>query len=425
MRLFSATDFSTYKQHEIILDIDGTLVPDGGEVFAGEVINQVRELAEHNTVHLCSNGGREERDKKFAKLTGATWLSSTAGKPSVKVVKNSIPSERPILVIGDKLLTDGLLARRLKKARFIKVKRLSATPESVFSSGRLAEIIDDTLSTILAMVQIIRPIQHIRNLLILAPIFFAGGFFSADIATTAIITLVAFSSLVGFVYIVNDIIDYKSDAEHPAKSRRPLTSGTISKRTAFWEAIALLVLSVALCYLFVPGIGWLLATYGLLNLLYSFSLKHIVILDILLVAGFYIIRILIGGVAFNVPISAWLILTTLFLALLLVVGKRLAEVRGARVRSVTKQYTPRFLEMLLIIATTASLMSYGIYTVLEVASPLAPYTIIPVIYGLFKYLYLLSTTTTTESPERLILRQPDIIIAIIAWLWLMTYTINI
>ena len=142
-------------------------------------------------------------------------------------------------------------------------------------------------------------------------------------------------------------------------------------------------------------------------------------------AGFYIIRILIGGVAFSVPISAWLILTTLFLALLLVVGKRLAEVRGARVRSVTKQYTPRFLEMLLIIATTASLMSYGIYTVLEVASPLAPYTIIPVIYGLFKYLYLLSTTTTTESPERLILRQPDIIIAIIAWLWLMTYTINI
>ena len=134
MRLFSATDFSTYKQHEIILDIDGTLVPDGGEVFAGEVINQVRELAEHNTVHLCSNGGREERDKKFAKLTGATWLSSTAGKPSVKVVKNSIPFDQPILVIGDKLLTDGLLAKRLKNARFIKVKRLSVAPCLLYTS---------------------------------------------------------------------------------------------------------------------------------------------------------------------------------------------------------------------------------------------------------------------------------------------------
>ena len=172
-----------------------------------------------------------------------------------------------------------------------------------------------------------------------------------------------------------------------------------------------------------PNIWWLLATYGLLNLFYSFSLKHIVILDILLVAGFYIIRILIGGVAFNIPISAWLILTTLFLALLLVIGKRLAEVRGARVRSVTKQYTPKFLETLLMIATTVSLMSYGIYTVLEVASPLAPYTTIFVVYGLFKYHYLLHTTTATESPERLILRQPDIIIAIIAWLWLLTYTI--
>ena len=100
MRSFSETDFSTYKQYEIILDIDGTLVPDGGQVLGEAERDQIRELIKHNNVYLCSNGGREERDKGFARLTTANWLSSTAGKPSIKVVKNLIPSERPILVLS-------------------------------------------------------------------------------------------------------------------------------------------------------------------------------------------------------------------------------------------------------------------------------------------------------------------------------------
>ena len=428
MRTFLETDFSSYQGYVVILDIDGVLVSDGEADLDERVRSQVTRLGQVNDVYLCSNGGYAERDKKFAELTGATWLSSSAAKPNLKVIKGLIITKQPVLVIGDKMLTDGLLAYRLHNASFIKVKRpVVKSTRSIFSSSRWTEVVDDIITAVWAMIKIIRPVQHVRNLLILVPAFFAGQLFSSGNLITALISIVTFSLLVGFIYIINDIIDYKSDLRHPVKRKRPLTSGLISKRATIFGAILLLSIAVVLCYFFVPSMWWLMVVYGLLNILYSVSFKHIIILDILTIAAFYIIRILIGGVVFGVPISAWLVLTILFSSLFFAVGKRRSAMRNTMMRNDVNQHhnLSVFFDMLLAITVAISLLSYGVYTVLKIVSPLAPYTIILIVYILFKYLYVLSTTSLGESPERLIISQPDIILSIIGWFGLMGYIVHL
>ena len=427
MRTFLETDFSSYQGYVIILDVDGVLVPDGVTSLDERVCQQVARLGQVNDVYLCSNGGHTERDKRFAALANVTWLSSSAGKPSLRAVEDLAVKDQPVLVVGDKVLTDGLLAHRLRNASFVKVKRLVMKGAgSIFNLNKLVEFGDDVVGLVLAAIKIVRPVQHIRNLLILAPAFFASQLFLSGNLMTAFISIIMFSSLVGFVYIVNDIIDYDSDLQHPVKRKRPLTSGLISKQNAFFVALLLLSVAIALCYLFVPDIWWLMAAYGLLNILYSVLFKHIVVLDILTIAIFYLIRILIGGVVFNVSLSAWLILTTFFLALFLVIGKRKSEAQGVGAYRMNDRHSlSLFFDMLLIVAVTVSLVSYGIYTVLEIASPLAPYTNVLAVYILFKYLYVLNTMSIVKTPEQIIISQPDIILTAIAWLGLMGYILYV
>lgn len=269
---------------------------------------------------------------------------------------------------------------------------------------------------------LLRPYSWIKNFFVFVPIFFAHELFSVIKLIPVLYTFLIFCLTASSVYIINDIADRERDKNHSSKKHRPLPSGKVSLREAGIMLILLIITSAFLIYYLVPEIAPLIFTYFVLNLFYSLYLKHIAIVDILLVSSFYLLRIEAGGQAAQVPISAWLILCTIFLALFLIVGKRKAEIVSLdSKREVLSVYTHNFLEALLIISVTSSIISYSLYTVLVLNSPHAVYSIFFVLLGVFRYMFLTYTTNQGEYPEKAIWDDKIVLLSILGWVVFMYY----
>ena len=198
----------------------------------------------------------------------------------------------------------------------------------------------------------------------------------------------------------NDLIDCEEDKKHPKKSLRGLPSGSVSRQGATALCILLAVVSCVLVFCTLPALLSILFIYLGLNVLYSLSVKHTAVVDIILVAFFYVIRIMFGGIATDVPLSPWIILATFFLALFLVTGKRKGEYLQPERRKVLGSYAPQTLDSLLIGSAALALASYGLWSVLAHPSTVAVYSVIPVAAILFRMmnnLYL--KPEEAESPE--------------------------
>lgn len=271
-----------------------------------------------------------------------------------------------------------------------------------------------------------RPKQWLKNLFVFAPILFAGQMMNLDLMIKSMLAFVAFSFASSIVYIINDIVDRDADRIHKKKRFRPIASGEVNIREAlifalFFTVIVILIL-LKLNLLFAIVIG----VYVVMNLFYSLKLKHIVILDVFIISLGFMLRVEGGASAIEVPISSWMILTTIFLSLFLAISKRRAELTGSEndnyenQRKVLSHYDVVFADQMNTVAVTGTIICYALYTVSSKAvntfhTENLIYTTPFVIYGMFRYLYLLHRKNLGESPELIVTKDISLIINIVLW----------
>ena len=279
---------------------------------------------------------------------------------------------------------------------------------------------------ILKLFELIRPKQWIKNLFLFAPILFAGQLLNLGLLSKNFIAFIAFCGVSSCVYIINDIVDIESDRVHRKKRYRPLASGDITVRTAVIFLIILFILTLLLSLTLNLYFGITVFTYFVINILYSFKVKHIVILDVFFVSFGFMLRVAAGAAAISVPVSSWMILTTIFVSLFLAVSKRRAELSQIEQENIEKQrkvldhYAIEFTEQMNTIAATGTIICYALYTVSSKAistfqTDKLIYTTPFVIYGIFRYLYLIHKKNLGESPTQIVTKDIPIIINTIIW----------
>jgi 4-hydroxybenzoate polyprenyltransferase len=280
-------------------------------------------------------------------------------------------------------------------------------------------------TTLLALLEATRPRQWIKNLLLFAPLLFAKKLGDPARLLQSLSAFALFCFLSGVVYLLNDILDLDRDRLHPLKSRRPLASGRLSLTTALSGAIVLFTLALAASFTLSLPFGAVGLIYVLLNLVYSLWLKEVVILDVMVIAFGFVLRALAGAVAINVEISPWLILCTILLSLFLAFCKRRQEletlVEGAGDhRASLREYSVGFLDQMISIVTASTVVSYCFYTFSpEVEHKLGTrylFLTIPfVLYGIFRYLYLVHQKGHGGSPTAALLTDRPLLLSVALW----------
>ena len=260
----------------------------------------------------------------------------------------------------------------------------------------------------------------------LIPLVFAQKLFNFPSVLKGLSAVAVFCLLAGAMYLINDLMDLQADREHPVKKRRPLASGRISARIAKWTATLLLFLSLFWGYFLGPGFLIVLLIYLAVQFAYNFRLKEVVILDIFCVSSGFFLRVIGGGVAVNVAISNWLIICTISIAMFLTLGKRrselalLGERAACRHRRVFEQYTPYLLDQMTGIITAVTLLSYMLYcispqTIAKFQTGHLIYTFPFVLYGIFRYLFLIHKDHGGEAPERVLISDLPLLLSVILW----------
>ncbi|MBP8952150.1 MAG: decaprenyl-phosphate phosphoribosyltransferase [Armatimonadetes bacterium] len=275
------------------------------------------------------------------------------------------------------------------------------------------------MSLPLNLFKAMRPKQWTKNLLLFAALLFAKEYAQADSVLRVVAAFVLFCILSGTVYLVNDVADLEQDRNHPRKRLRPIASGALSPGIALAAAAILAPLCVVGCFFVSTPTGLVAVAYLGLTLSYHFMLKHVVILDALAVSGGFVLRAVAGAEAIQVEISPWLLLCTLLLALFLTFTKRRQELvaleEDARTtRQILSEYTPELLDQMIAVVTASTLMSYCLYTISdrtvgEVGSRDLIFTIPLVIYGIFRYLYLVHRHGQGEAPDRVLLTDAPLL----------------
>ena len=267
--------------------------------------------------------------------------------------------------------------------------------------------------------RLLRSSHWIKNFLIFAPPFFATKLFVYDSFLKGICLFLAFSAVASCVYIINDFVDREEDLLHPTKKMRPIAAGKISNNEIVFLIVLTLSLSVLFC-LFLPlQTIVFIAIYFVTNLLYSFWLKKIVLIDIFVVSIMYLYRIFASEAVWNIKNSHWIVLCTFFLALFIISAKRRAEFNSVRetgtsTRKVLESYNKEFLDHLMTITMTISLVTYSLY-VISTNKAYMFYSIVFVAFALFRYMYLAFKRNVGQSPEQTLVKDPWIVSSIIIW----------
>lgn len=280
---------------------------------------------------------------------------------------------------------------------------------------------------IIGLLRTMRPKQWTKNILFVFPaIVFDEKLFDPASLTRVIIATVLLILMSGTVYIINDLVDIEKDRQHPKKRYRPLPSGELSANIARIVAFILPVVTLVIAYLVEWRLAVVLLVYLVIQIAYSFVLKHIVILDVLTVTAGFVLRVLAGVVVIDVQnFSPWLYACTGLLALFLVVGKRRQELvtlgeTAIRTRPIFENYNLPLLDDMLRMVTTSTLITYLLYTIeVETAKVadinLALITVPLVLYGLFRYLYLIHVRGEGSAPDEVLLRDRPLQITLVLW----------
>ncbi len=272
-------------------------------------------------------------------------------------------------------------------------------------------------------VRLMRPSHWLKNTFVFTPLVFGKALSDSNRVLSAVLAFTAFCLVSSAVYVVNDIADRAADAEHPHKRNRPIASGRVGLNAAWAHALLLLLAAVGV----VVQLRWqamlLVGVYAVLNAAYSFGLKHVVLVDIFIIAGGFMLRVLAGAQAIDVEASQWLVICTMFLSLFLAIAKRRSEInhmgRGDT-RKVLDDYTPELVRLIMNVSVAGTVMSYTLYTVSDHTREFFGtgnfiYTVPIVVYGIFRYLYLDEKKRTAENPVAVVLSDPGLILCLLAW----------
>jgi len=260
-----------------------------------------------------------------------------------------------------------------------------------------------------------RPKQWVKNGFVLAPLLFAGAFADASAIFNSLSAAFLFCLASSAAYIVNDMRDVELDRRHPRKSKtRPLVTGSVSVRSAF-VLLVFLYVTLICGWLAFPRVGLVIGCYLALNLAYAFFLKHQPVLDIFTIAVSFVLRVYAGAMAIVAPVSGWMLITTLCLALFLAAVKRRQELMqsGAEGRSVLAKYAMSLIDRYAVMSSTCTLVFYGMFVLS--AKPQLVITIPIVLFGMFRYWYVVVTLEGGESPTDVVLADRQMFVAILVW----------
>jgi 4-hydroxybenzoate polyprenyltransferase len=271
----------------------------------------------------------------------------------------------------------------------------------------------------------LRPEQWTKNLLVFAALVFGGLLADPKSAVTALAAFLAFCALSSAVYLMNDLVDAEADRRHPVKQFRPIASGALSKPRAAGVAVLFALIAIGGAFQISVPVGTVTVAYLGLQAAYTLHVKHVVILDVLAIAAGFVLRAAVGAFAVNLPISAWLIVCTSLLALFLALGKRRHEVamlgdHATGHRRILGEYSPYLLDQMISVVTGSLIVAYSMYTTtshtaMALEGGRLTLTIPFVLYGVFRYLYLVHVRQGGGSPANLLLRDVPLLLCVALW----------
>ncbi|MDD2581501.1 MAG: decaprenyl-phosphate phosphoribosyltransferase [Desulfuromonadaceae bacterium] len=279
-----------------------------------------------------------------------------------------------------------------------------------------------------SVIKLLRPHHYIKNgFVLLGPLF--AHHWSTQTLAEATLAFFAFSCMASAVYVLNDIMDVDADREHPVKCRRPLPSGQVSLSLARILLIGMLTASILLSLAVSLWVTLFVSIYFIMNILYSWRLKHVVILDVFIISAGFMLRILAGTVGLGIAPSAWLLLCGLMVTLFLGFSKRRAELlmlesagdNSNLTRKVLDDYSPAILEQFISITAACTVLSFGLYTVSPQTIALHGtdnliYTLPFVIYGIFRYLFLMHHKAKGNDTAKDLLTDWHLLLTVSAWI---------
>lgn len=277
----------------------------------------------------------------------------------------------------------------------------------------------------LNVINLLRPHQYLKNFFIFLPLFFAIKITSAELLLNAFIAFIAFSLTASAIYIVNDYYDVEEDKKHPKKKNRPLASGVISKSQSIIIMLILLLTGFTLMTLLSLKAVAFLFGYTIMNIAYSFYLKRVAILDIVMISIGFVLRLFIGSSVTGIPLSLWIVIMTFLLALFLALAKRRDDVlifldTGKKMRKVIDVYNLKFLDISIVIMAFIVIITYIFYTrsievMARANSEYLYLTSLFVIFGIMRYLKIVFVNKDSGSPTKVILKDWLIQITLLGW----------
>ncbi len=275
----------------------------------------------------------------------------------------------------------------------------------------------------LGLLRELRPKQWTKNALVFAGLVFDMKLFDLGALATSISAFLIFCAISSAAYVINDLADLERDRRHPVKRRRPIASGLLSVGLARVAVVVLLAVALPVAFLLSWQFALVALTYFVTVLIYSFVLKHVVLLDVFAIASGFVLRAVAGTVVLAVSLSPWLLVCTVLLSLFLALAKRrhelllLAGGAGGH-RQILDEYSERFLDQMIAIVTSSTVIAYSLYT-FQAAGPPDDHSMmltIPfVLYALFRYLYLIHQRNEGGSPETLLLKDRPLLVTILLW----------
>jgi 4-hydroxybenzoate polyprenyltransferase len=280
-------------------------------------------------------------------------------------------------------------------------------------------------SPLVLLVRSVRPQQWTKNLFVFAGLLFSGRLLDRAAWGPALAAFVIFCGLSGVVYLVNDVLDRAADAQHPVKRHRPIASGALPVGVALVTALILAAACIAGATAVNDDLAMAAVGYVVLLATYSATLKHYVIIDVLTLSAGFVLRAVAGAVAIAVPFSPWLLVCTTLLALFIGLSKRRHELTllsggAAGHRPILQEYSPYLLDQMISVVTAATLVAYSLYTfssetAVRLGSDRLGLTIPFVLYGIFRYLYLVHQRNEGGSPSELLLTDRPLLVCVALW----------
>ena len=278
-----------------------------------------------------------------------------------------------------------------------------------------------------------RPQQWIKNLLLFGPLIFSMNLFDVTMVTRTALAFIVFSLAGSAVYLLNDVVDVEKDKAHPVKRNRPIASGKLPIKIALFFMAVIGAGSLVLAWDLSQTLAYIIIIYMVNNLFYSFKLKHIVLIDVGSLSLGFVLRVFAGAAVIGVEASPWLIMCTILLSSFLGFAKRRHELvllgeNNTNHRSVLEHYSPHLLDQLILISAASTVMSYALYTVnaktvAKFGTTNLIYTVPFILYGVFRYLFLIHNRKKGGDPAKVLLNDAPMVLNIVVWLSVCVYMV--